>query len=140
MITEETINRLMKLTPVYIVERDFNIKKVIFNNPATIVIWGDGTKTVVKCSEKDVFDEEKGIALCYMKRVLGNKGSYNEVFKKWIKPQDETDPQDITDILDGVREFVESAARTIAQSYKFNSSLEGDKDGTTESKECNTFD
>ena len=27
------------------------IKNVIFNEPATIIIWKDGTKTVVKCQE-----------------------------------------------------------------------------------------
>ena len=33
------------------------IKKVIFNDPATVVIWDDGTKTVVKCSEGDTYSE-----------------------------------------------------------------------------------
>lgn len=60
------------------------IKKVIFNDPATIVLWADGTKTVVKCSnEYDVFDEEKGLAMAICKKVMGNKGKYYETFKKW---------------------------------------------------------
>lgn len=37
-----------------------SIKNVIFAPPATIVYWSDGSKTVVKCSKKDVFDPEKG--------------------------------------------------------------------------------
>ena len=48
------------------------IKKVIFNAPATIVLWNDGTKTVVKCSENDVFDPEKGLAFCFLKKLLGD--------------------------------------------------------------------
>lgn len=36
------------------------IKNVIFAPPATIVYWSDGSKTVVKCSEKDVFDRRRG--------------------------------------------------------------------------------
>ena len=47
-------------------------RKVVFNPPATIVLWEDGTKTVVKCDPEDVFDEMKGMALCYMKKALGN--------------------------------------------------------------------
>jgi len=47
-------------------------KHVIFNPPATVVLWEDGTKTVVKCDPKDPFDEMKGLALCYMKKALGN--------------------------------------------------------------------
>lgn len=61
------------------------IKEVIFNEPATIVYWTDGTKTVVKCSEDDEFDKEKGIALCFMKKAMNNKSNYNNVFKEWIK-------------------------------------------------------
>jgi len=60
------------------------IKKVIFNDPATIVFWNDGTKTVVKCQEGDTYDKEKGLALCIAKKALGNKGNFNNEFKKWI--------------------------------------------------------
>lgn len=63
----------------------FNIKKVIFNKPATIVYWEDGTKTVVKCGKDDTYSEETGLALCFMKKALGNKGNYNNTFKKCIK-------------------------------------------------------
>ena len=63
-------------------------KKVIFNPPATIILWDDGTKTVVKCSEDDEYSKETGIALCFMKKYLGNHGSYNKVFKRWINGSD----------------------------------------------------
>lgn len=58
--------------------------KIIFNGPATIVFWDDGTKTVVKCMDCDEFDCEKGIALCYMKKMLGNDSSFHHIFKKFI--------------------------------------------------------
>ncbi len=60
------------------------IERVIFNDPATIVIWSDKTKTVVKCQPGDAYDPEKGLALCISKKFFGNKGNFNEVFKKWI--------------------------------------------------------
>ncbi len=60
------------------------ITKVIFNNPATIVFWSDGKKTVVKCGSDEVFDEEKGLAMAISKRVLGNQGNYYNEFKKWV--------------------------------------------------------
>ena len=62
------------------------IKDVIFNDPATIVFWADGTKTVVKCQEGDEFDPEKGLAMAIAKKVYGNKGSYCNVIKKWCEP------------------------------------------------------
>lgn len=61
------------------------IKKVIFNNPATVILWKDGTKTVVKCQEGDTFDKEKGFALAYLKKLLGNDNTFNKVIKKWVK-------------------------------------------------------
>lgn len=63
------------------------IKKVIFNNPATIVIWTDDVKTVVKCGEGDAFDPEKGLAMAISKRFFGNKGNYCNIFKKWVPEQ-----------------------------------------------------
>lgn len=64
------------------------IEKVIFNDPATIVFWSDGTKTVVKCANEE-FDKEKGLAMAICKRVLGNKGNYFNEFRKWIKDEEE---------------------------------------------------
>lgn len=65
-----------------------SITNVIFNNPATIVFWSDGTKTVVKCDERDEFDPEKGLAMAICKKYFGG-GFYNDIFKKWI-PKEET--------------------------------------------------
>ena len=65
-------------------EDPLDVKKVIFNDPATIVLWKDGTKTVVTCQEGDVFDPEKGLALCFMKKALGNtSGKLNRILQKY---------------------------------------------------------
>ena len=60
------------------------IERVIFNPPATIVLWEGGTKTVVKCNDGDEYSPEHGLALCIAKRAFANKGNYNDVFRKWI--------------------------------------------------------
>lgn len=64
------------------------IVKVIFNDPATIVFWSDGTKTVVAKQKEDKnkkFDKEKGLAMAIAKKYLGNEGSYFNEFKKWCE-------------------------------------------------------
>lgn len=66
------------------------IKKVIFNDPATIVFWDDGMKTVVK-AENEPFDPEKGLAMAIAKKALGNKGDYYNEFKKWLPEKEEVD-------------------------------------------------
>lgn len=62
------------------------IKDVIFNDPATIVFWKDGTKTVVKCQKEtgDVYSKETGLAMAMAKKAYGNKGNFNNVFTKWL--------------------------------------------------------
>jgi len=70
---------------------DDEIDKVYFNKEkgTTVVIWKDGTKTIVRCQPNDTWDPEKGLAMCYVKRSLGNRGSFNEVFKKYCYPKEE---------------------------------------------------
>lgn len=59
------------------------IRNVIFNDPATIVFWNDGTKTVVKAAN-ELFDPEKGLAMAITKKYFGNKGCYYNIFRKWL--------------------------------------------------------
>ena len=65
------------------------IHKVIFNDPATIVLWYDGTKTVVKCGPEDKFDTEKGLAMAIVKKMkeivpeyVSNNSIYSVLDKK----------------------------------------------------------
>ena len=60
------------------------IKKVMFEDPATIVFWKDGTKTVVQ-ARGEKFDPEKGLAMAISKKAMGNTRDYYIPFKKWLK-------------------------------------------------------
>ena len=67
------------------------IKDVRYNDPATIVFWKDGTKTVVKCQKDkgDTYNPELGLAMCIIKKMCDNKGNYNDVFNKWLPKESE---------------------------------------------------
>ena len=60
--------------------------KIIINEKkkTTVAIWGDGSKTVVKCQPGDEFDAEKGIAMCFVKRYFNNRGCYNDWMREVI--------------------------------------------------------
>ena len=62
------------------------IKKVIFNDPATIVLWDDGGKTVVKCSLGDTYSAWSGLAFCICKKLMGDE--FHKVFKHWCDRDD----------------------------------------------------
>lgn len=64
------------------------IKRVIFNAPATIILWEDGSKTVVK-AHNEAFDPEKGLAMAVCKRIYG--GKYHSLFKKWCPEEKAAD-------------------------------------------------
>ena len=85
------------------------IKKVIFNAPATIVFWDDGTKTVVKC-ENEKYDPEKGLAMAVAKKALGNQGNYYNQFKKWLPEKEERPTVIIPDIGTPLREAAKKLA------------------------------
>lgn len=46
--------------------------EVIFNPPATIVIFNDGTKIISKCDKEDKFSKETGFLMCMLKKNYGN--------------------------------------------------------------------
>lgn len=71
--------------------KPIKIKKVIYNNPATIVMWSDGTKTVVKCSKRDTYDPEKGLVMAIAKKSFGNKGNYYKEIKYWLPEEPDSD-------------------------------------------------
>lgn len=83
------------------------IKNVIFNDTATIVFWSDGTKTVVKCGENDIYDPEKGLAMAVAKKYLGTNKShsnYMDEFKKWL-PKEEEPSDPFEDFRDSIKKL-----------------------------------
>lgn len=96
------------------------IKDVKFNDPATIVFWADGTKTVVKCQDGDIFDPEKGLAMAITKKALGNKGNYCNELKKWLPKDKEATLEYVlnastTSINDIGKSIVEAVNKTLNQ-------------------------
>ena len=90
----------------------FGIKKVIYNYPATIVIWADGTKTVVKCHSDEVFDPEKGLAMAICKKAFGNGYDFHQVFKKWtLKPVIKVDKESKNQFQFTTEQFIKSIKR-----------------------------
>lgn len=126
------------------------IKNVIFNDPATIVFWEDGNKTVVKCQDGDEFDPEKGLAMAIAKKAYGNKGSYCNKLKKWLPKEEPVDTNNILDSVFVPKEFTLNVdIGKLSKSFKKGISdaldviFKGTKctpdDNSTSSKKCMTF-
>ena len=62
-------------------------KRVIFNPPATVVFWEDGTKTIAKCEPQETFDPEKGLMVALLKRIYGNR-RFHDIMEQNLPKED----------------------------------------------------
>ena len=61
-----------------------DIGKVIFNDPATIMLMKNGTKVVVKKKADEEWNPVIGLTMCMAKYACGNDESFHKIIKKWL--------------------------------------------------------
>jgi len=59
------------------------ITKILYREPATIVFWNDGTKTVAKCHGVDKYSPETGLSICCLKKLVGST-AVKRLISDWI--------------------------------------------------------
>lgn len=47
------------------------IRDVVYDKPVTVVNWTDGIVTTAMCKKEDTYNYETGLAVCIIKRMLG---------------------------------------------------------------------
>lgn len=64
-----------------------SIKKIIFNGPATVIFWTDGTKTVVRYNDatETIDDREKAVFAACAKKLIGTNATGSNYLDR-IKP------------------------------------------------------
>lgn len=86
----DTLSRMFGLfdldTPVKTAPKKKSIKdhidRIIYNGPATIVFWDDGTKTVAKCDPRDENNKAIGVLVCVTKYLCQKAGvKYSDMTK-----------------------------------------------------------
>ena len=77
---EDPVTNIPTTTTYATYPEPISLKKAIFHDPATIAIWSDGSKTVVKV-HGEAYDREKGLAMCFAKKVLGE--AFHRTFREW---------------------------------------------------------
>ena len=111
MPTKDTSLGIMHIDPlrefVFSVQVDkLAVNKIVFNPPATIVLWRDGTKTVVKCGENEEFDYEVGVAMCFMKKHFGSRSAFKKLVKKYKPVEKEEEPMTLGEMNESVTELI----------------------------------
>ena len=115
--------------------RNFRVipERVIYNDPATIVFWKDGTKTVVKCMEGDTYNPEVGLAMCVCKKLYGSK--YHKFFRYYAPKEpvaektEEKKEASLDEIYDKIAEMTKEVLKTDKSFLeKFASRLFGEEE------------
>lgn len=81
-LPDKSVTPYAKATPILDTS---DVRKVIFNENKTIVLWKDGTKTIVTCEEDDCFDPYAGFCAAVVKRVFGSTSNAKRILKKNAK-------------------------------------------------------
>ena len=74
-------NNKNKKDEVNKMKEKFTPKRILFNDPATIVFWKDGTKTVVKRSPGEEFNAYTAFCAALAKKIFGNNSAVNRIVK-----------------------------------------------------------
>ena len=77
------------------------IDRVIFYDPATIIYWKDGSKTVVKRSEDDIWDPEKGFCMAVIKKLYGR----TSFIKRFMEPEEEMSILTVEEARENLKNF-----------------------------------
>lgn len=72
-----------------IVWKGISVDRIIFNDPATIVFWKDGTKTVVKCQKGQTFNPYFGFCAAIAKKLYGNNSRLNRIVETYLEKDED---------------------------------------------------
>lgn len=62
------------------------IKNVFFNEvkKTTTVVFNDHTSIIVKCTDKDEFNPEMGLAMALVRKCFGSRSKFQKAVAKWV--------------------------------------------------------
>ena len=88
-----SINPMAKLSGNFFINKENKteivyIKKVLYNNPVTVVWWSDDTITRNKCPENATYNPDSGLMFCIAKKLFGNE-NIAQIFNEWSLPENE---------------------------------------------------
>lgn len=80
----EEINKAEKKTEKKTSSDKFMPERILYNDPATIVFWKDGTKTVVKKSKGEKFNKYNAFCAALAKKIFENNSRVNKIVQSGV--------------------------------------------------------
>jgi hypothetical protein len=78
---EKMVNKVVDAIAENEVKR-YQIQSITANHKknAFTVVWADGSHTIIHLQNGDIWDDEKALAMCFVKHMMGDTGSFNDIF------------------------------------------------------------
>ena len=80
------------------------IKRVIFSDRKTIILWNDGSKTIVSCAEGEQLDPYMGFCAAFTKGFFGSKHQVEKMVKNADYQPSKKTKKKISEVLKQLRE------------------------------------
>lgn len=99
----------------------FDIQSITANHKknAFTVVWGDGSHTIIHLQPGDVWDDEKALAMCFVKHMMGDTGSFNDIFTeempskiKHIGKEFTPEEEKVMKMAEAIKELGDTAEKT----------------------------
>lgn len=97
-------------------DNKFEIQTILANKKKGVftVVWMDGTNTMIHIQDGDTWDDEKALAMCFVKKLHENKGKFNDIFTKVMPEKIKYIGRDEVEVksISKVAEIAEAAQKT----------------------------
>lgn len=80
------------------------IKRVIFSDKKTIILWNDGSKTMVSCADGEQLDPYMGFCAAFTKGFFGSKHQVEKIVKNADYQPSKKSKKKISEVLKQLRE------------------------------------
>lgn len=109
-------------------DNKFEIQSILANKEKGVftVVWMDGTHTMIHIQDGDAWDDEKALAMCFVKELYDNKSKFNDIFTKimpakikYIGTKDEVEAKSTSKVA-GIAEPAQKAASAVEATTTFS--------------------
>lgn len=110
-------------------DNKFEIQTILANKKKGVftVVWMDGTNTMIHIQDGDTWDDEKALAMCFVKKLYENKGKFNDIFTKvmpekikYIGTRDEVEVKSTSKVAEVAEATQKAATATVNATTAFS--------------------
>lgn len=113
------------------------IKRVVFSDRKTIILWNDGSKTMVSCAEGEQLDPYMGFCAAFTKGFFGSKHQVEKMVKNADYQPSKKTKKKISEVLKNLRGY-DAYAKLVYDNKEASEILKKLREDNTKNEEADT--